>query len=70
MAATTRIYLVQDAGGNSKRLVRATHPGHALMHAARTTFDVHVASQNELVDLLGRGIEVEKITGEQQQLPT
>jgi len=68
MAATTRIYVV-SSGGSGERLIRAAHPSHALMHAARSTFDVHVASQDELVALLGRGVEVEAIKHEQQELP-
>ena len=67
MATQTRIYVVSDH--ESKRLIRAAHPSHALMHAARSTFDVHVASQDELVALLSRGVEVEAIKHEQQELP-
>lgn len=67
MAASTRIYVVSDH--ESKRLIRAAHPSHALMHAARSTLDVHVASQDELVALLGRGVEVEAIKHEQTEIP-
>lgn len=69
MATPTRIYVVSHGGGG-ERLIRASHPSHALMHAARSTFDVHVASQDELVALLERGVTVETIKAEQQELPT
>ena len=68
MAAQTRIYVVSDH--ESKRLIRAAHPSHALMHAARSTFDVHVASQDDLIALLSDGVAVEDIGHEQQELPT
>ena len=46
MATTTkRIYCVTKDG--VQRLVRATHPNPALMHVARVTYSVRVATQAE-----------------------
>lgn len=66
--AATRIYAVRD--GKTLRLVRATHPAHALRHVADETFEVTVAGQEELVKALADGAKVEDIKAEQQQLPT
>lgn len=68
MAAQTRVYLVTI--GENDRLVRATHPSHALMHVARDIAHVKVAGQQDLIDCLQDGIEVESINAEQQELPT
>lgn len=41
MATQTRIYKVAPAGdGGAARLVRATHPSHALRHVAADAFTV------------------------------
>lgn len=66
--STTRIYRVL-VGGND-RLVRATHPSHALMHVARSLVTVRVASQDDLVELFERGVKPEDIKAEQAELPT
>ena len=52
---TSRIYVASDSAGKSERLVRATHPGHALRHV----FKVRVASQSDLERLISRGARVE-----------
>jgi hypothetical protein len=67
MAAPTRIYTVSD--GSTDRLVRATHPSHALMHVARGVYAVRVATQEDLATLLPEGVKVEEIGQEQQELP-
>jgi hypothetical protein len=69
MATAARIYTVADKQGR-KRLVEATHPSHVMRHVAADTFTVNVASQRELVDLLGKGVPVESIKAEQIELPT
>lgn len=51
------------------RLVRATHPSHALRHVAADEYSVSVASQDDLIDLVGRGVQVETIAAEQHELP-
>lgn len=68
MAAQSRVYRVTI--GENDRLVRATHPSHALMHVARDIASVCVASQQDLIDCLGDGIQVEHIKPEQHELPT
>lgn len=72
--AQTRIYIVAPkvAEGEKvvRRLVRATHPSHALRHVAADQLHVTVASQDDLVELLGRGVAVETIKAEQHELPT
>lgn len=52
---TTRIYVAGDSTGKIERLVRASHPGHALRHV----FKVRVASQGDLERLISRGVRVE-----------
>ncbi|HEU6455942.1 MAG TPA: hypothetical protein VN201_10780 [Roseateles sp.] len=70
MAAQTRIYTVEDNATGQARLVRATHPSHALTHVARSAFSVRVSTQEDLTDLLPAGVKVEDIKAEQQELPT
>jgi len=69
MAATTRIYIVFDKATSDVRLVRATHPSHALQHVARDTFSSRVATQDDLIDALAAGVHIENINAEQQELP-
>lgn len=70
MATQTRIYKVAPAGdGGAARLVRATHPSHALRHVAADAFTVKVASQDDLVTAFENGTKVESITAEQHELP-
>lgn len=70
MATQTRIYIVSpnrpdsEADPVQRRLVRASHPSHALRHVAAEAFNVAVASQDDLVALLGDGVEVENIKAE------
>lgn len=54
-----RIYAVYH--GDVGRLVRARSRAQALTHAAKSTFNVRVAGQDELVTLLGKGIVVESV---------
>lgn len=54
-----RIYAVYH--GDAGRLVRAKSRAQALSHVAQSTFNVRVASQDELVTLLGKGAAVESI---------
>ena len=78
MAAPTRIYIVRNAtadidaetGKSLHRLVRASHPSHALRHVAADAFTVKVASQDDLVAAFERGTKVETIASEQLELPT
>lgn len=67
MAAQTRIYRI--AVGEKVRLVRAAHPSHAVQHVARELIDCRVASQDDLLDAFGKGIQPEAIRHEQAELP-
>ena len=58
MATLQRIYLVTDPQGNT-RLVRASMRQQALSYVANMTFSVRVASQDDLVEVIGSGVEVE-----------
>jgi hypothetical protein len=64
-----RIYTVENNATGGARLVRATHPSHALRHVAADAFTVRVSTQDDLETLLPRA-KVEDIAAEQQQLPT
>ena len=57
--ATERIYLVKT--GDKERLINATNKPQALSYAVRTTTTAELASQSDLVRLLGNGVTVEKI---------
>lgn len=61
-----RIYVVGTPDG--VRLVRATVRSQALTHVAQSQFTVRVASQEDLVEYLGDGIEIENARHEQQEL--
>lgn len=72
MAALTRVYLVRSKGATDAtpgRLVRASHPAHALRHVADGEYRVEVASQDDLIALLQSGTPVETIAAEQAELP-
>jgi hypothetical protein len=62
-----RIYLVGH--GQTIRLVRAAHRSQALSHVAKSLINVKVATQEELIEALGRQIAVENASdGEQGEL--
>jgi hypothetical protein len=61
--STTRIYLVTDTETNKHRMIRAGNQAQAIRHAAQTRFDIKVASQDDLVNLLSHGIPVEMAGG-------
>jgi hypothetical protein len=70
MSAPTRIYVVTPKTGDTPpRLVRATHPTHAIRHVADAAYSVAVASQDDLVAAFERGIKVEALRHEQPELP-
>jgi len=54
----SRIYVV--GGPQGIRLVKATIRSQAIAHVANTTIKAHVASQEDLVDLLTKGLTVEQ----------
>jgi hypothetical protein len=53
----TRIYIVGH--GQETRLVRAGHRAQAMNHVAKALISVKVATQNDLVDALQKGISIE-----------
>lgn len=55
----TRIYVVKDMNTSEKFLVKAISAAGALGHVVKTTFEVYVPGQDELVSLAGAGISVE-----------
>lgn len=56
--ASQRIYLVVQPDG-TPRLVKASIRSQALSHVASTLLTIHVATQDDLVDLLSNGAKVE-----------
>ena len=56
--ASQRIYLVVQPDG-TPRLVKASIRSQALSHVASTLLTIHVATQDDLVDLLSNGVKVE-----------
>ena len=65
MATSQRIYLVTTNEGK-KRLVKATQRQQALSHVANSLFTVRVASQDDLVEALTSGTEVENYKNPEQ----
>jgi hypothetical protein len=62
-----RIYTVTDTLTGAARLIRATKPSVAIQHAAQR-FTATIATQDELVDLMGAGVLVE-LAGHESPLP-
>jgi len=55
----SRIYIVDRKGTEGKTLVRADTKAGALRHVAEKTMVAEVASQDDLVTLVGAGANVE-----------
>jgi hypothetical protein len=68
MANDTRIYLVTQSTGegsgaaDSQHLVRAASQAQAIRHVVSDQFSADVATQDDLVTLLGRGVKVREAT--------
>lgn len=58
---STRIYVVTDVETNRHRLIRAGNQAQAIRHAAQTQFDIEVAGQEDLVNLLTNGVPIEMV---------
>jgi hypothetical protein len=58
MATQQRVYIVGTHNGET-RLVKAAVRQQALTHVANHLFTVRVASQDDLINALGKGIKVE-----------
>lgn len=52
------VYVV-EADGHQTRLIEASQSTQALAYAARTTYSVRKASQQDLIKLLRDGVQVE-----------
>jgi len=61
---STRIYVVTDIETNHHRLIRAGNQAQAIRYAAQTRFDIEVANQDDLVNLLTGGVPIELATGQ------
>lgn len=63
-----RIYVV--TAGTDQRLVSAANRQQAVAHVARSTIGCEVASQMDLVAMVGNGVKLEQASPEgQEQLP-
>lgn len=60
----TRIYAVTNTKDNAVSLVDAGTPSQAIRHVAREQYTAAVATQAELVQLVQKGIKVEKAAAE------
>ena len=56
---SSRIYLVTDRDTQAKRLIRAGTQAQAIRHAAQSRFEIAVAGQDDMVELLASGQPVE-----------
>ena len=61
---STRIYVVTDTETNRHRLIRAGNQAQAIKYAAQTLFDIEVAGQDDLVNLLTNGVPIELATSQ------
>lgn len=61
---STRIYVVTDIETNRHRLIRAGNQAQAIKYAAQTRFDIEVAGQDDLVNLLTNGVPIELATSQ------
>lgn len=59
-----RIYVVTDTETNKHRLIRAANQAQAIKYAAQTRFDIEVAGQDDLVNLLTNGVPLELATSQ------
>lgn len=54
-----RIYVVTNNATQEQRLIRASNRADAVRYASRTSFSVDAASQEDLVKLLPKGVQIE-----------
>ena len=62
---TQRIYIV-GMPNNEIRLIRATVRSQALSHVANSMLNIRVASQEDLVEAIGKGLSVENAKAPEQ----
>jgi hypothetical protein len=56
--------VVTDTETNRHRLIRAGNQAQAIKYAAQTRFDIEVAGQDDLVNLLTNGVPIELATSQ------
>lgn len=61
----SRIYLITDKVNNVNHLIRANNQAQALRRVANGQFETRVASQDALVELLGKGTTVQDATADE-----
>lgn len=61
----SRIYLITDKVNNVSHLIRANNQAQALRRVANGQFETRVASQDALVELLGKGTTVQDATADE-----
>lgn len=70
--SSTRIYSVRPSSKETPesavRLVRAGNQAQAMRHVAKDTLSVTVASQNDLVNGITKGVKVEDACAESEPL--
>ena len=59
MASKTRIYYIQDTA-QRESLVRASSPSAARSYMAREEFKVRVATQDDIVEAMGKSLVVQE----------
>lgn len=64
----TRIYKVEGPVPDQTRLVRANTPAQAVRHAVKSDYSATVAAQDDLVELLSRGVQVETAGADDEQV--
>jgi hypothetical protein len=72
MSTPKRIYVVSQSTGTEvkRRLVRAATQAQAIRHVASATLAAASATQDDLVELVSKGVAVEEASGaEQMELP-
>jgi hypothetical protein len=62
-ASRSRIYRV--SAGDETKLVRASTANQALAHVARSSFEIAVATQDDCVELVAKGVKVEEARKEE-----
>ncbi len=67
MATDTRVYVVSRTDGTEPRLIRANNKPAAMRAAVAATFVAKLATQDDLIDLMARGIKVETATDQPEE---
>ena len=65
---TTRIYTVTHKIAGNARLIRAHSQAQAMRYAAQSEYGIRVASQDDIVGMMSKGVAVESAGAEQMDL--